>query len=166
LKKITIQNKENSSTQKDIIPILENSIAMLEVTIKNSIPFKKLDRLKSLSDIKHRLTTAIITPNKAANQLWAFVEDELMLGKTSGLYSDTVIINGDKKLVKVLKIGKIAIFFKDGEKYGLIKKENSSWVQSMITTAEDLKSTAKLFDSFTKNIRTGKFSIKNIIPKS
>lgn len=166
LKKIQDENKKNSSTQKNIVPVLKDSIKTLKQTIKTSIPFKLNDRLAALADIEHRLDANLVTPNKVANQLWAFVEDEMMLGKSSGIYNDTINIGGAKKLVKVLKIGKIAIFFKDGEKYGLIKKQNGSWSQEIITTPEDIENVAKLYDSFSKQIRTGKFTIKNIVPKS
>jgi len=165
LKKLTEENKKNSSTQQEIVPILNSSIAMIQTTIKDSIPFKKEARLQALSDIQHRLNTGIVTPNKVVNQLWAFIEDEMMIGQSSGLYNDTVVINGDKKLVKVLKLGKIAIFFKDGEQYGLIKKQNNRWTQEMITKPAELQDTAKLYDTFSKQIRTGKFTMTNIIPE-
>jgi aspartyl-tRNA synthetase len=166
LLKIKEENKEKSSTQKDIVPVLKDAIANLRVVIKDSIPFKKVDRLSALNEIKNRLDANLVTPNKVANQLWAFVEDEMMLGKTSGLYNDTVEIDGTKKLVKVLKIGKIAIFYKDGESYGMIKKRDGAWVNEKITSKDDVVNTAKLFDTFSKQIRTGKFTIKNIIPQS
>jgi phage gp16-like protein len=166
LKKLQEENQKNSSTQKNIIPILKDSIKSLRETIKTSIPFKLEDRLAALADIEHRLDATLVTPNKVANQLWAFVEDEMMLGKSSGIYNDTLNINGAKKLVKVLKIGKIAIFFKDGDNYGVIKKQNGSWEQEMISSPDDIANVAKLYDSFSKQIRTGKFTIKNIVPKS
>jgi len=166
LLKLQDENKEKSSTQKDIVPILKKAIKELKLTIKDSIPFKKEDRLNALNDIENRLDANIITPNKVANQLWAFVEDEMMLGKTSGLYNDTVKIDGTKKLVKVLKIGKIALFYKDGQNYGMIKKRNNSWVNEKISTKEDIANTAVLFDAFSKQIRTGKFTVKNIIPEA
>lgn len=166
LLKLQTENKEKSSTQKDIVPVLKNAIKELKLTIKDSIPFKKEDRLNALNDIENRLDANIITPNKVANQLWAFVEDEMMLGKTSGLYNDTVTIDGTKKLVKVLKIGKIALFYKDGQNYGMIKKRNNSWINEKISTKEDIANTAALFDAFSKQIRTGKFTVKNIIPEA
>ncbi|MEA3513631.1 MAG: DUF3450 family protein [Campylobacterota bacterium] len=165
LDKITQENKEKSSSQKKLTPILKNSIKDIRETVKNSLPFKLENRLQSLKDIEHRLDTNIITPNKAVNQLWAFVEDEMMLGKSSGIYNDTIEINGNKQLVKVLKIGKIALFFKTtDEKYGMISKQNGKWEQQSINKEEDIANLAHLYDSFSKQIRTGKFTIKNILP--
>lgn len=167
LEKIKVDNLKNSSVQKNIVPILKNSITTLRETIKSSIPFKLQDRLNALADIEHRIDANLVTPNKAANQLWAFVEDEMMLGKSSGIYSDKIEIDGEIKLVKVLKVGKIALFFKsDQERYGMITKDGNLWKQTMITTQEQVQNTAKLFDTFAKQIRTGKFTINNILPNS
>ncbi|MDX1812947.1 MAG: DUF3450 family protein, partial [Gammaproteobacteria bacterium] len=112
LKKLTDVNKEKNRDFRKIAPILKVAIDQLRASVKNSLPFKLNQRLQALADIEQRLDANIISPNKAANQLWAFVEDELMLGKSSGIYNETMSVNGQDTLVKVLRIGKVAMFYK------------------------------------------------------
>lgn len=165
LEKLQTANKDKFEAYDEVSPVLKNVIAELKVSLADSIPFKLPQRLKALDDIEHRLITNIITPNKAANQLWAFVEDELILGRSSGIYNESLFISGEDKLVKVLRLGKIAIFFKtsDGE-YGVIKQESSGWNQASISGSENLRELDYLFDSFNKNIRNGLFNVPNFLP--
>jgi len=167
LKKLTDINKVKNRDQKKIMPILRVAIDQLRISLSNSLPFKLNQRIQVLDEIEQRLNTNIISPNKAANQLWAFVEDELMLGKSSGIYNDTLEVEGQEKLVKVLRIGKIAMFYKtqDG-RYGVTKKQGSAWQQQMLDDSDNIAQLEYLFDSFSKNIRNGQFSIPNFLPKS
>jgi hypothetical protein len=165
LEKLQSANKEKFEAYDEVTPVLKGVITKLKVSLTDSIPFKLSQRLQALDDIEHRLTTNIITPNKAANQLWAFVEDELILGRSSGIYNESLNIAGEDKLVKVLRIGKIAMFYKTSDaKYGVIKQENSNWNQAAISGDQNTRELDILFDSFSKNIRNGLFNIPNILP--
>ena len=167
LKKVSDENKETNRDQKKILPILKVAIDQFREGISRSLPFKLKQRLQVLDELETRLDTNIISPNKAANQLWAFVEDELMLGKSNGIYNDTIKIGGRDKLVKVLRIGKLAMFYKtQNGNYGVIKRVGREWKQQEITNTEDSIRLANLFDSFTKNIRNGQFTLPNFLPKS
>jgi len=167
LKKLTDVNKEKNQDQKKILPILKVAIEQIRESVTESIPFKLDQRLQVLKEIEHRLGAQIISPNKATNQLWAFVEDELMLGKSSGIYNETLEIEDREKLVKVLRIGKIAMFFKTQDnQYGVMKRKGNAWYQEMVGDTDNVSQLSYLFDSFAKNIRNGEFSIPNILPKS
>lgn len=167
LTKLTEVNKQKENSRKIINPILEVAIEQLRENIKASLPFKLEQRLQVLNDIEQRLQSGITSPNKAANQLWAFVEDELMLGRSSGIYNETMNIDSQDKLVKVLRIGKLAMFYKtQDDQFGVIKKQGSDWKPEAITSSERTAQLQYLFDSFSKNIRNGQFHIPNFLPKS
>lgn len=167
LQKLSDINKEKNRDQRKIAPILKVAIEQLRSSVSASLPFKLEQRLQALDEIEQRLDANIISPNKAANQLWAFVEDELMLGKSSGIYNETLNVEGQEKLVKVLRIGKLAMFYKtqDGQ-YGVTKKQGSEWQQQTLVDSESTAQLEHLFDSFSKNIRNGQFAIPNFLPKS
>lgn len=167
LKKLTDVNKDKEKSRKILNPILEVAIDQLRENIRASLPFKLEQRLQVLNDIEQRLHAGIISPNKAANQLWAYVEDELMLGRSSGIYNETMNIDGRDKLVKALRIGKIAMFYKtQDDQFGVIKKQGNEWQQQAIVNSERTAQLQNLFDSFSKNIRNGQFHIPNFLPKS
>jgi hypothetical protein len=167
LKKLTDISKEKNKAQNDIAPVLKGAIASLRESVSASLPFKLDQRLKALNEIEHRLDAYLISPNKAANQLWAFVEDELMLGKSSGIYNDTLNIDGQDKLVKVLRIGKIAMFYKtNDDHFGVIQKQGDQWQQQSFDDSESIAQLEQLFDSFSKNIRNGQYTTPNFLPRS
>lgn len=167
LAKLTEQNSKKNQAQADVTPGLKQAIKILGSSVSGSLPFKIKERLKVINEIEYRLDSKAISANKAANQLWAFVEDELMIGKSSGIYNDTISINGQKKLVKVLRVGKIAMFYKtsDGE-FGVTKSEKGKWQQTPLDDSDSIEQLEQLFDSFNKNIRNGQFDIPNFLPRS
>ena len=165
LEKLQKQNQEKFQAYDEVSPVLELAIASLRGAIEDSILFKREQRLQALKDIEHRLRTGIITPNKAVNQLWAFVEDELILGRSSGIYNESINIEGEAKLVKVLRLGKLAMFYKTSEEeYGVIKNEQGSWVQVLVSDEAGQRQLGNLFDSFAKNIHNGLFTVPNFLP--
>jgi hypothetical protein len=167
LKKLTNIRQEKTKTSDELVPVLNEAIGTIRNSVSASLPFKLEERIKALDEIKYRLDTKLITPNKAANQLWAYVEDELMLGKSNGIYNDTLVINGEDKLVKVLRIGKMAMFYRThDDQYGVIQKQDGAWKQSDYDDAESVSQLEQLFDSFSKNIRNGQFVTPYFLPRS
>jgi len=165
LSKLTEINRQKNESHTKITPVLEQAISSLRSDIEVSLPFKRVERLQALDDIEHRLKTGLISPNKAANQLWAFVEDELVLGRSSGIYNDTLELEGQMKLVKVLRVGKIALFYRtQDESYGVLRRQGERWQQQAIQDELQVAQLDHLFDSFTKNIRTGLFTVPNFLP--
>lgn len=167
LNKLAEANRLKSQAQDQVAPVVRQAIAVLQDELRDSLPFKLKERQQALDEIRSRLDTSIISPNKAANQLWAFVEDELMIGRSSGIYTDTLIVDGQEKLVKVLRIGKIAMFYQTNDGgYGAIRKADGQWSQTAVTSADAITQLDHLFDSFNKNLRNGEFTIPNIISGS
>ena len=167
LNKLKEINQDKYKSYDELTPVIEKSISSLRASIKGSLPFKIKERLQALDDIEHRINSSIISPNKAANQLWAYVEDELMIGRSSGIYNESINIGGEDRLVKVLRIGKIAMLYKTpDEGYGVFRKQENKWVQVAIEGGDNTRQLDYLFDSFNKNIRNGLFTIPNILPNS
>lgn len=166
LEKLREENQQKRAAYDEVTPVLEEAIAELRKTVAQSLPFKRQDRLDALDEIEHKLETSLITPNKAANQLWAFVEDELILGRSSGLYNESIEIKGEAKLVKVLRIGKLAMFYKTQDnQYGLMQRVGGEWQHQTLDGKEANSQLDHLFDSFNKNIRNGLFKVPNYLPQ-
>lgn len=167
LEKLKAENQKAYSGYDDVVVVVKQAIASLRESVKASLPFKLEQRLQALDGIEQRLETNVITPNKAANQLWSFVEDELMLGRSNGVYNETVEIGGEKNLVKVVRLGKIAMFFKSADReYGLLKKQQGEWIKQPVSDSAQIRQLDDLFDAFNKNIRNGLFKVPNILPNS
>jgi hypothetical protein len=167
LEKLKAENQKAYSGYDDVVVVVKQAISSLRESVKASLPFKLEQRLQALDDIEQRLETNVITPNKAANQLWSFVEDELMLGRSNGVYNETIEIGGEKNLVKVVRLGKIAMFFKSSDsEYGVLKQEQGEWIKQPVSESAQIRQLDDLFDAFNKNIRNGLFTVPNILPNS
>jgi hypothetical protein len=167
LERLTAVNEEKAQTGDELKPVLLRSISKIRESLDDSIPFKLEARKAALNEIEHKLETNIITPGKATNQLWAFVEDELMLGRSSGIYRDALKIDGESKLVRMLRLGKVAMFYKtqDGQ-VGVMRKKGSEWKQEEYQKDEDIAQINTLFDAYAKNINNGLYKTPNFLPKN
>ena len=170
LQKLVQSKQKNRQAYEQIAPVIQKTVNFLDKSLQKSIPFKRKQRLQELHEIQQRLDGGLITPNKAANQLWAFVEDELMMGRSSGLYRDSMEIDGEEKLVKVLRIGKIAMFYQmqnhaNQEVYGMVVQRQGDWKQFPLDQGEQRQQLQKLFDFYNKNIRNGLFELPDFLPQ-
>lgn len=157
---------KNSEGSRKLIPMIVSAAEMLEKEVKASLPFKKQDRLNALNEIVTGVQASQFTPEKAANKLWAFYEDEIRLTKENGIFRQSVNLNGEERLVDVARVGMVAMFFKTSdEAYGYVGRENGDWAYVITEESDERDQIAGLFDAFKKQIRTGFFSIPNQLPK-
>ena len=109
---------------------------------------------------------AQFTPERAANKLWAFYEDEIRLTKENGVFRQSININGEERLVDVARVGMVAMFFKTSDDaYGYVTRQNGDWAYVITEDSDEKEQIAGLFDAFKKQIRTGFFTIPNQLPK-
>lgn len=157
---------ENSSGSQKLIPVIVSAVDALTKEVEASLPFKKQDRLNALNEIKNGVQTSLITPERAANKLWAFYEDEIRLTKENGIFRQTIALDGEERLVDVARIGMVAMYFKTSDDgYGYVRHQNSGWVYAVTEEGAERDQIAMLFDAFKKQIRTGFFTIPNQLPK-
>ncbi len=156
---------KNSEGSRKLVPMIVEAAAMLEKEVKTSLPFKKQERLNALAEIKTGVQASQFTPEKAANKLWAFYEDEIRLTKENGIFRQTITINGEERLVDVARVGMVAMFFKTSDdSYGYVKHQESDWAYVITEDSDEREQIAGLFDAFKKQIRTGFFTIPNQLP--
>lgn len=155
--------KELGTDSKDLKPTLFDAIATTRQYVKSTLPFKRSERLNELEKIREQLSTDVIDAEKAANRLWAFVEDEIRLTKENGIYRQTITIKDNEILADVAKLGMIFMYFQTpDEQYGYVKHDNGDYRYQMITDNAQKKQVATLFDSLRKQIRQGFFELPNV----
>lgn len=160
------RQNEQSAPMTELVPVLNKALATLRDQVADSLPFRRQERLEAIDSLGSRLATQSISPNKAVNQLWAFVEDELTLGRSSGIYTETLELDGQPMLARVLRLGKVAMYFStESGKRGVIRAQGDGWQQTAITDAEQIAQLDALFSSYAKNIRTGMFTVPNFLPR-
>ena len=145
-----------------LVPVAEQAIADLRAHIDGGFPFKIDDRLTALDEIANQLSSGSLAPPRVINRLWSFYEDELRLTRENALYSQIIPLDGDRVLADVAKLGTVAMYFttRDG-RIGQVERSGNAWRFVEIEERADQQRVEALFDSLTKQIRTGYFELPN-----
>ncbi|MCF8060774.1 MAG: DUF3450 domain-containing protein [Bacteriovoracaceae bacterium] len=147
-----------------LVPLLKKEVIEVKKWVQSSLPFQKEKRLKDVTEIEEGLETGIINGQKALGKLWAFIEDELRLGRENGVHRQTLVIDGEENLVSVAKLGMVTLFYKTSDnRYGFTRKnEKGSFDYIPLKNKNEVEKVAKLFDGLKKQIRTGQYDIPNV----
>jgi predicted RNase H-like nuclease (RuvC/YqgF family) len=157
----------NSSGSLKLVPAVLAAAEALEDVVEQSLPFKKTERLNAIKEIATQLQSSLITPEKAANRLWAFCEDEIRMTKENGIFRQSVTLEGEERLVDVARIGMVAMYFKTGDDVmGYVQKSNNAWSYRLAESSAQKEQIATLFDAFKKQIRSGFFTIPNTLSET
>jgi len=150
--------RDLGSDSADIKPALFAAMNTVRSYIETSMPFNKSERLKEIDKIREQLSSDVIDAEKAANRLWAFVEDEMRLTNENGIYRQTITIGEREVLVDVAKIGMMMMFFEMPEEgYGQVIREGSDYRYELLTDKHQKENVSVLFESLRKQIRQGYF---------
>ncbi len=162
LDKKIAENAKKGSSSEELKPLFMQQVDQVYEYINTSIPFKKSQRIADLKDLKDQVNQNLISTQRGFNKLWALIEDEIRLTKETGLYKQTIAIEGEdeKKLVDIVRLGMMNIYFSTPEgEHGQLVRTNNNWVFEISENDEDKKQISELFDSLGKQVRTGLFTL-------
>lgn len=148
----------------ELKPLLLKEVALVKKWVGESLPFQKEKRLKEVNDIEDGLNAGLLNGQKALGRLWAFIEDEMRLGRENGVHRQTLVIDGEENLVSVAKLGMVAMFYQTADnRYGFTKKEkDGSYRHIALKDKKQIEQVSTLFDGLKKQIRTGQYQIPNV----
>lgn len=167
LEKLTENTQKAEHSGDKLKPVLLTILNDYKNHIQAGFPFKKDDRLKAATNLEESVNNQLIDPNKAVNQAWALMEDEIRLSKENGIYQQTVKLNGENLLVDIAKLGTVFLFFQTRDNRSGMAKHSvaDGWKFETIDSAGDVERIKILFDSLKKQIRQGYFEIPNPLRK-
>ena len=143
-------------------PVLAGALERAGASIKAGLPFKREERLERLEAIERELRAGAIPPERAAARLWSFLEDEGRMARESGLYKQTVSIEGREVLADVARIGMVALYFRAADgRAGYVRRDGESWRGEVLDDAASNEAIAALFSAFGRGIRVGSFRLPN-----
>ena len=162
---VTTQQAEQSG--EHLKPVLLSALAEYKRHIQGGFPFKVDDRIKAINDLENHLVNQQIDPSKAVNQTWSLIEDEVRLSKENGIYQQTILLNGERVLVDIAKIGTVFMFFQTKDNQGGMAKRSKEggWIFEAVSDSADRERIRNLFDSLKKQIRQGYFELPNPLSK-
>lgn len=162
---VTAQQAEQSG--ESLKPVLLAALDDYNRHIQNGFPFKMEDRIKAIHDLENNIANQLVDPNKAVNQAWSLIEDEIRLSKENGIYQQTIPLNGEKVLVDIAKLGTVFLFFQTRDNQsGMAKRTaDGGWKYEIVDNTADMERIKNLFDSLKKQIRQGYFELPNPLKK-
>lgn len=147
-----------------LTPVLLGSIARLDAQIAAGLPFKREERRAGLAELREQLSTGKLAAPRAANRLWAFLEDEFRLTRDNTMQRQTISLNGERLLVDVAKLGSMMLLFRtDDGRYGAVRRDGGEWRFELAADEADARRIATLFDALRKQIRQGFFELPNVL---
>ncbi len=167
IEKITESAKKVEQSGETLKPVLIEMLKDYRQHIQTGFPFKPEDRVKALGDLENNVVNQLIDPNKAVNQAWSLIEDEIRLSKENGIYQQTILLDGEKVLVDIAKLGTVFLFFQTRDnRVGMAKRlTDNGWKYETVDDTNDIERIRNLFDSLKKQIRQGYFELPNPLRK-
>lgn len=165
--KLSESAKKAEQSGESLKPALLALLSDYKRHIQSGFPFKMNDRIKAIDDLENNIANRLIDPNKAVNQAWSLIEDEIRLSKENGIYQQTIPLNGEKVLVDMAKLGTVFLFFqtRDNQSGMARRAEDGSWKYELVDNTVDMERIKNLFDSLKKQIRQGYFELPNPLKK-
>jgi len=164
LDKVRKEIKEAGKNTEGLKPIVLKALAMMEESIKASLPFKTQDRIADIEKIRSQLENNLITGQKALALTWNAYGDAIRMSKENGLFKQTIRFKSQDRLAEVARIGTIAMYFKlPDDTVGYVTKDTKGWFYQETVSKKEQEQILALFDSFKKQIRSGYFTLPNAI---
>lgn len=140
-------------------PAFDAALAEVRAYVQASMPFRRQERLSELGKIEEQLKSGLLTPERGLSRLWSFVEDEFRLTSESGVYRQTVSMDGKDQLADVVRLGMVGLYFRtaDGQYGHAVHGAGGAWAFASLEGKEERQRIDALFESFRKQIRTGLF---------
>lgn len=167
IEKLGVTAKQAEQSGENLKPVLLAALGEYRLHIQTGFPFKMEDRVKAIDDLENNLINQQIDPNKAVNQTWSLIEDEIRLSKENGIYQQTIMLNGEKVLVDIAKLGTVFLFFQTKDNQGGMARKlaQGGWKFEIVDNTDDKERIRNLFDSLKKQIRQGYFELPNPLKK-
>lgn len=167
IEKMTVNAKKAEQSGESLKPVLLAMLADYRQHIQTCFPFKPEDRIRALGDLENNVVNQLIDPNKAVNQAWSLIEDEIRLSKENGIYQQVIFLDGENVLVDIAKLGTVFLFFQTRDsRFGMAKRlSDGGWKYETVDDTNDIERIKNLFDSLKKQIRQGYFELPNPLRK-
>lgn len=160
LKKRIQKDSGESSVQ---IPVILSATQMLKDYVETSVPYKKQERLNSITKLEGMLEKEELSAQRAALKLWGLYDDEMRLTEEIMLGKQEISLSGQDYLVDVIKVGAFGMYFKSADLlFGKVTKQDQKWVATKIENQDQVDAITALFDGYKKQIKTANYLLPNI----
>ena len=125
------QTRQVVVIQRQIQPLMERMADSLEQFVSLDAPFSLDERVKRINQVRATLSDPKVTASEQVRQVLEAYNIEREYGRTIETYEDAIIIDGEEKVVNILRIGRLALMYqlKDQSQAGIWDSEQNDWVE-------------------------------------
>lgn len=158
----------SGGTVSQLLPVFVSSCSDLKDQIENGLPYKKVERLKSLSGI---CLEKVLSKQEPLNttlvyQLWTFVEDEIRIRDEVSLVTTSIEFDGQKYLAETVVVGTYGWYAKTPNDVYLVFDSNSSAFRN--ASSKEESAIRNLIVGLKRGVRTGPYALpagQNLVDK-
>jgi hypothetical protein len=121
--------EESIRIREELQSYLESVSAKLEGQIKVGLPFLLKERADRLASIREILVLPDKPPAEKYRRVMEALRIEAGYGRTVEVYQDKVELRGEKRLIDILRVGRLSLFCRtpDGRVVGGFDQESQRW---------------------------------------
>jgi len=148
-----------------LTPVVLDALDQIQATIARSLPYRRADRSKAVSDLREEVEGGTMDPRRAVGRVWQLVEDELRLGRENILDKQVIAVDGKEELAEVARLGRVAMYFRTGDgRVGQVVRDGADW-RYQVLSGEPAMQVAELVDALKKQVRQGWFDLPWALPE-
>ncbi|MFL2691011.1 MAG: DUF3450 domain-containing protein [Gammaproteobacteria bacterium] len=123
------QTRQVVVIQRQIPPLMQRMADSLEQFVNLDAPFSLNERLKRVTQVRATLLDPRVTASEQVRQVLEAYNIEREYGRTIETYEDSIVLDGEEKVVNILRIGRLALMYqlKDQSEAGIWNAQSNSW---------------------------------------
>ena len=123
------QTRQVIVIQRQIPPLMQRMADSLEQFVNLDVPFSLNERVKRINQVRATLSDPRVTASAQVRQVLEAYNIEREYGRTIETYEDSIVLEGEEKVVNILRIGRLALLYqlKDQSEAGIWNANSNSW---------------------------------------
>ncbi len=129
IKELEKSIEESKKIKNNLEEYLYSATFSLEKRIKSDLPFYREERLARLEKLRKKILDPSIPLPSKYKEFMEILKKEVGYGYSVEVYRDTVEVNGKRYFAEILRLGRIALYFRtpDREKIGWFVPSKGVW---------------------------------------
>lgn len=128
---ISIQNQMDTidTTERGVVPLMNEMIATLEKFVELDLPFEKDRRENRVNDLKNNMLRADISNSEKYRKILEAYQTEISYGESIDSYEGSIATGSGEKKVDFLRFGRVLLVFLslDGQSAGYYNPESGQY---------------------------------------
>ncbi len=126
---LTRQLEEIVRAEREIVPLMVDMVATLDRFVALDTPFLPEERHQRIAQLKALLDSAEVSTAEKFRRILEAYQIENDYAKTIEAYRDELTLDGEKRPVDFLRIGRVALFYQtlDGNRAGFWNPRQKRW---------------------------------------